>query len=70
MGFSRDGDYTAGDLDVLFQRGKTPGEIRLREMHERKRKLSEATIQKQVGQFAASIGLTLRPAKHGRHKKT
>ena len=55
---------------VLFQRGETVGKIRLREMYVGKRKVSEATIQKQVGQFAASIGLTLRPGKHGRHKKT
>jgi hypothetical protein len=55
---------------VLFQRGKSPGEIRLWEMRERKRKLSEANIHVQVRAFAASIGVTLRPAKHGPKNQT
>jgi len=49
---------------VLFQRGKSPGEIRLWEQRKGHR-IEEATIQMGVRRFAASIGLTLRAPRHG-----
>lgn len=55
---------------VLWQRGKSVGQIRLWEGRKHGRKPSEANIQRRVNKFAASIGLTLRPAIHGPQKKT
>jgi hypothetical protein len=55
---------------VLWQRGKSPGYIRLREHRRTGRQPTLQNIQARVHEFAESIGITLREQKRGRRRNT